>query len=65
MKLIKLVAVSCLWMSTAYADDVNEIMDAEDLNELLKILIECRRLGGGTGLVAQPGGSYRRTWQPG
>ena len=29
MKLIKSIAISCLWLSTAYADDVNEIMDAE------------------------------------
>ena len=29
MKLIKVISISCLWLSTAYADDVNEIMDAD------------------------------------
>jgi len=29
MKLIKIVAISCMWLSSAYADEVNEIMDAD------------------------------------
>ena len=29
MKLIKLIAISCLWLPAAYADEVDEIMDAD------------------------------------
>lgn len=29
MKLTRIIAISCLWLSPAYADDVNEIMDAD------------------------------------
>ncbi len=29
MKLVKIMAISCLWLSTAYAAEINEIMDAD------------------------------------